>query len=151
LALVVFLVACSQASAPSAPPPPPAPKPIPAEPAPDPAVLQALSTQVEQGKQLFAEQCASCHGDTGQGTDDGPALVGKTVLPELPREGAKRTAVFRTAADVLAFAAENMPADDPGSLAPDQYAAVIAFILRVNGIKLDTPIDAAVAVTIVMH
>ncbi len=149
----MFLVACSQASAPSAPPPPPppAPKPIPAEPAPDPAVLQALSTQVEQGKQLFADQCASCHGDTAQGTDDGPALVGKTALPESPREGAKRTAVFRTAADVLAFAGANMPADDPGSLAPDQYAAITAFILRVNGIELDTPIDASVAVTIVMH
>jgi cytochrome c len=149
LAPVVFLVACSQAS-PSAPPPP-APKPIVVEPAPDPAALQALAAQVEHGKQLFADQCASCHGERGQGTDDGPALVGKTVLPELPREGAKRTAVFRTAADVLAFAAANMPADDPGSLAPDQYAAVTAFILRVNGIEVDTPIDATVAVTIVMH
>ena len=145
----MFVVACSQANPP--PPPPPVAKPIPVEPAPDPAALQALAAQVDQGKQLFAEQCASCHGDTGQGTDDGPAIVGKTALPLDPRAGAKRTAPFRTAADVLAFAAANMPADDPGSLAPDQYAAIVAFVLRVNGIELDTPFDAKVAVTIVMH
>jgi len=33
-------------------------------------------TQVAKGAALFAEGCASCHGPAGQGTTDGPSLVG---------------------------------------------------------------------------
>lgn len=36
----------------------------------------ASETQIQQGKALFAEGCATCHGTSGQGTTDGPNLVG---------------------------------------------------------------------------
>lgn len=151
LAPVAFLFACSQGnSAPaSAPAPAPVEKPLAVE--ANPAALAALATQQQHGKQLFGEHCASCHGDTGQGTDDGPALVGRTALPREPRAGAKRDMKFLTAADVHAFAAANMPADDPGTLAPDHYTAILAFVLGANGHELDKPLDAAVAATIVVN
>jgi mono/diheme cytochrome c family protein len=146
-----FLVACSQASPVSAPAP--VQKPIAIEPIvePDPAERSALAAQIESGRQVFAEQCASCHGETGQGTDDGPSIAGKDALPLEPRPGAKRTVQFRSGADVYSFVAANMPADDPGTLTPEQYSAVVAFAFSVNGIKLDKRFDAAVASLIVLH
>src|SRR5690606_12466544 len=36
----------------------------------------AQSLTVEEGKKLYAVGCASCHGTGGQGTSDGPSLVG---------------------------------------------------------------------------
>ncbi|MGW1888654.1 cytochrome bc1 complex diheme cytochrome c subunit [Streptomyces sp. NPDC002004] len=36
----------------------------------------AQSLSIEEGKKLFAVGCASCHGVGGQGTSDGPSLVG---------------------------------------------------------------------------
>ncbi|MEV6110548.1 cytochrome c [Streptomyces sp. NPDC051940] len=46
----------------------------------DKAQAQGESTtqaeKIEEGKKLFAVGCASCHGTGGQGTTDGPSLVG---------------------------------------------------------------------------
>ncbi|WP_406727969.1 c-type cytochrome [Streptomyces sp. GD-15H] len=36
----------------------------------------AQSLAIEEGKKLYAVGCASCHGTGGQGTTDGPSLVG---------------------------------------------------------------------------
>ncbi|MGW0846770.1 cytochrome bc1 complex diheme cytochrome c subunit [Streptomyces sp. NPDC002787] len=36
----------------------------------------AQSVAIEEGKELYAVGCASCHGTGGQGTTDGPSLVG---------------------------------------------------------------------------
>lgn len=116
-----------------------------------PAQSEALTAQVARGKQLFADRCSDCHGDAGQGTDDGPTLVGATALPKQPRPGAKRTVVFRTAADVFVFASRNMPADDRASLTADEYLAICAFALTANGVTLERPLDQTGAQAIVLH
>ncbi|HEY5920902.1 MAG TPA: cytochrome c [Kofleriaceae bacterium] len=149
LALFV-LIGCSQTSsatlqnekpvAPTTPPPMAAPEPSP-----------ALVAQITQGKQLYVQTCAECHGATLEGTGDGPALAGKHVLPLEPRADSKRGMQFRTAGDVYAFAAQNMPADDPGSLAPEQYQAIIAFVLGANGVRIERPFDTASAQTIALR
>lgn len=36
----------------------------------------AQSLTIEEGKKLYTVGCASCHGTDGQGTSDGPSLVG---------------------------------------------------------------------------
>lgn len=36
----------------------------------------AQSLAIEEGKKLYTVGCASCHGKSGQGTTDGPSLVG---------------------------------------------------------------------------
>jgi cytochrome c len=110
-----------------------------------------VAAQIEQGKQLYVDNCAGCHGDSGEGTDQGPPVVGKDAFPMAPREGSKRTAEFHTAADVFAFASANMPPDKPGSLTTDQYLAIFAFDLTANGVKLTAPLDAAAAQAIVLH
>lgn len=34
------------------------------------------SLAIEEGKKLYAVGCSSCHGTSGQGSSDGPSLVG---------------------------------------------------------------------------
>ncbi|MFE1456920.1 c-type cytochrome [Streptomyces sp. NPDC058735] len=40
------------------------------------ADTSAQSLAIEEGKKLYSVGCASCHGTGGQGTSDGPSLVG---------------------------------------------------------------------------
>jgi cytochrome c5 len=126
-------------------------KNAPAPQAPESGSSSLAAAQIEQGKQLYVEKCAKCHGDAGQGTDKAPPVVGKDAFPQQPRPGAKRTVEFRTAADVFAWASEHMPGDAPGSLTQDQYLAIFAFDLTANGIKLEKPLDGPAAQAIVLH
>lgn len=121
-----------------------------AKPASQPANATA-SAQIEQGKALYVANCASCHGDAGQGTDKAPPVVGKDAFPQKPRAGAKRDVEFHTAADVFAWATKHMPADAPGSLSTDEYLAIFAFDLTANGVTLEHPLDGAKAQAIVLH
>jgi cytochrome c len=36
----------------------------------------ALAADPAHGKEIFVQQCAACHGETGAGTENGPSLVG---------------------------------------------------------------------------
>ena len=94
--------------------------------------------QAAAGGTLYADHCASCHGDRGQGTPGGaPPVVGKDALPLEPPASAKyRKATFHTARDVYDFVKANMPAKAPGTLSQDQYLAITAFDLSANGIDL---------------
>lgn len=122
-----------------------------ATPAPDTAAA-AGGDQVATGAKLYAEQCASCHGDSGQGAG-GPALVGASALPLDPPAGAKfRKAQFHTGADVFAFVKEAMPPGKGGSLTDDQYAAILAFDLKANGVDMTGKhVDAKTASSFVLH
>lgn len=111
----------------------------------------ALTAQVERGKGLYAERCAECHGDAGQGTDKAPAVVGSGVFPLKPREGSKRDVDFKSAADVFTWASKTMPGNAPGTLSTDELLAVFAFDLTANGVKLTAPLDAATAAAINLH
>lgn len=123
------------------------------EPAAAPAAPAAstATAQIDQGKALYVDHCAKCHGDAGQGTDKGPPVVGKDAFPLAPRPGAKRDVQFHTAADVFAWATKNMPGDAPATLTTEQYLAIFAFDLTANGVKLTAPLDRPAAQAIVLH
>jgi mono/diheme cytochrome c family protein len=123
-------------------------QPPPASPA---AGGSTVTAQIDQGKQLYVDKCAKCHGDAGQGTEKAPPVVGKDVFPQQPRPGAKRDVEFHTAADVFAWTTKHMPGDAPGSLSTDQYLAIFAFDLTANGVTLDKPLDGPAAQAIVLH
>jgi len=95
-------------------------------------------SQAAAGGKLYADHCASCHGDSGEGIPGGaPAVVGKDALPLDPPASAKyRKATFHTVRDVYDFVKANMPAKAPGSLSQDQYLAIVAFDLMANGVDL---------------
>jgi cytochrome c len=113
---------------------------------------QTFAEQVSLGQELYGAHCASCHGDSGEGSDDGPPVVGldKGALPLDPPAKAKdRKTQFKTVADVADFVVKNMPAKKPGTLAQEQYWAILAFDLKANGIDLgDKKLDATVAPTL---
>lgn len=108
-----------------------------------------FSEQVTKGADEYGEHCAKCHGASGEGTAQGPAVVGPTALPLDPPSGAKaRTSKFITVADVASFVVKNMPGDTPGSLSTDEYYSILAFDLHANGIDLDKKLDGTVAASL---
>jgi len=127
----------------------------PSSPAATPASASATaSQQIEHGSELFAANCAKCHGDAGQGTEDAPPLVGKGALPLNPRPDQKlRKASFHTAMDVANFATKEMPpkASARAKLTTDDYWAILAFDLDANGVKLKEPLGPGNAKSIVLH
>jgi len=138
------------------------PTPVPeTPPTPDPKSETSTQTSVEgltfadqvaRGGALYGANCAKCHGDAGQGTDKGPAVVGEGVLPLDPPAAARHRKVqFRTALDVFLWVKETMPADAPGSLTDAQYVEILAFDLKANGVELKTPLDAEVAKGLALH
>ena len=111
-----------------------------------------VEAQTALGKKLYGQHCARCHGAGGEGSTSAPPLVGAGALPLDPPATAKvRSSQFRTALDVGAFANEKMPGDAPGSLAGDEYLAILAFALEANGVALDQPVTLESATKIVLH
>lgn len=111
-----------------------------------------VAEQAREGSRVYAAHCARCHGKSGQGTRRASALIGRGALPRLPppeRRKVRRTE-FRTAADVLAFVEEKMPFDDPGSLEEEEAAAVVAFLLRENGVALAEPLRPETAARVAL-
>ncbi len=108
-----------------------------------------LDAQIAQGKSLYAENCASCHGANGEGKG-APAVVGKSALPMDPPGSAKQRKIpFKTAADVFAFTQKTMPPGAGGSLKDAEYWAILAFDLKANGIDLGgKKLDASNAASI---
>lgn len=100
--------------------------------------LTTFTAQVTAGQALYAESCASCHGDAGEG-GLGPRVVGLAAgaLPlDPPADREVRKARFVTVADVATFVVATMPPDEPGSLDTEDYLAILAFDLKANGIDL---------------
>lgn len=63
-----------------------------------------------------------------------------------------RKSKFHTAADVFQFVKANMPPKNPGSLTDEQYAAIMAFDLKANGVDLGgKKVDATTASSFVLH
>lgn len=158
VATVPFLfaaLACG-GSAPPVEAPEPATSPASSEAPMTPAASVAppanFAEQVTLGQKLYGEKCAGCHGNSGEGTKDGPAVVGldKGALPLAPAATAKyRKTQFKTVADIADFVVKAMPPKAPGSLTAEEYFAILAFDLKANGIDLgDKKLDGELAKTL---
>jgi mono/diheme cytochrome c family protein len=121
--------------------------------APGAAEPTTFAEQVAVGQKLFGENCASCHGDAGEGSGKVPRVVGldKGALPLDAPAGSSRNVQFKTAADVGDWASKNMPPKHGGSLKDWEYWSVIAFDLKANGVTLDKKVDAGSAKEVVLH
>jgi mono/diheme cytochrome c family protein len=82
---------------------------------------QSQDEQVASGQEVYAAECAKCHGDQGEG-GTGPALVG----------GSRRIASYENTDRLYDYVSKTMPFDDAGSLSEDEYWASIAYLLQEN-------------------
>ena len=80
--------------------------------------------QATAGAGVYAQSCAACHGSALEGVA-APALKGSAF-------GEMANAQSLTADALLDVIANTMPQSDPGSLKPEEYAAVTAYILQQN-------------------
>jgi len=101
----------------------------------DAATPPYTKEQAAEGAEIYARHCASCHG----------AELDGTLAPPLLGEAFRINWYVgdRTARNLLDTIAENMPMTAPGSLSPEQYAAITAFLLSKNGhAPTGTPLTA---------
>jgi S-disulfanyl-L-cysteine oxidoreductase SoxD len=90
-----------------------------------------------QGRLVYQEHCASCHGDKGQGIAGSPALVGGqgTLATDKPVRTVGSYWPFATT--VWDFVNKTMPYQAPGTLKTDDVYSVTAYVLYLNGIIAD--------------
>jgi mono/diheme cytochrome c family protein len=81
--------------------------------------------QAQQGATIYATNCAVCHGANLEG-GAGPALTGSAFHQMAATEKLTPKLLLETIT-------ATMPMTAPGSLKPDQYAALTAFILSKGG------------------
>jgi len=93
--------------------------------------------QSNRGKDVYAGNCRSCH------------------TPET-HTGAVFNAIWngRTLADLFAFVRDRMPKNDPGALTAQEYADVIAYMLRMNKQPMgetELPADSSALARVRIH
>lgn len=104
---------------------------------PDGTGLPVGSGDAIDGEEVFADQCASCHGDFAEGIDNWPKLAGgadtldhddplKTVGSYWPH--------LSTAYD---YVKRSMPYGNAGTLSDDDVYAIVAYILYSNDLIED--------------
>lgn len=106
---------------------------------------------VSEGQLVYARQCASCHGEHGEGKlPTYPRLVGRDSAAEGFRFGSNPRLVrtignyWPYASTVFDYVRRAMPLQAPGSLTNDEVYAVTAYLLSANQIIApDATLDSA--------
>jgi cytochrome c len=99
----------------------------------DGANLPRGSGTVAQGREIFVNRCAACHGDSGEG-GAGPALKGG--IGSLATNDPQKTigSFWPYAPSVFGYVFTAMPLNESRSLTADETYAVTAYLLSINGI-----------------
>lgn len=95
--------------------------------------LPAGKGSVEQGRELFAAQCASCHGEKGEG-GLGDRLVGGQGTLATPKPIKTVGSFWPYAPTLFDYIRRAMPLNAPQSLTDDEVYAVSAYVLNLNGL-----------------
>ncbi len=95
----------------------------------------------KQGERIFLQQCASCHGEFGEGKDRWPVLVGGTGTLKHDRPEKTVGSYWPEASTVFDYIKRAMPFGNAQSLTDDQIYALTAFILQMNDIIKDTEFE----------
>jgi mono/diheme cytochrome c family protein len=81
------------------------------------------SVQAKRGQDLYAKECASCHGADLTGGESAPQLAGAGFLSNW---------TTLTVGDLFERTRLSMPQNDPGKLSRAQLADVVAYMLAQN-------------------
>jgi len=91
------------------------------------------SGSVSHGREVFAQQCASCHGDSGEG-GIGDRLVGGLGTIATPKAIRTVGSYWPYAPTLFDYIRRAMPQNAPQSLSNEDVYAVSAYILNLNGL-----------------
>ena len=88
---------------------------------------------VSDGKAVYQQFCAACHGSNAEG-DEAAALVGgrDSLTSERPRKTVESYWPYATT--LWDYIRRSMPYESPGSLSDDEIYAVVAHLLHLGGI-----------------
>ena len=86
--------------------------------------------QAQAGAAIYAQACATCHGGALEG-GSAPALKGTDYNGRAAAQGATPQSLH----DVVV---NTMPQTDPGGLKPEEYNAVVSYLLQQNGFPAGT-------------
>jgi mono/diheme cytochrome c family protein len=104
--------------------------------------LPGGSGTVSHGRDVFAQQCAACHGDNGAGAV-GDRLVGGQGTLATAKPVRTVGSFWPYAPTLFDYIRRAMPQNAPQSLSNDEVYAVSAYILSLNGIvPTDATLDA---------
>jgi len=92
-----------------------------------------FAAQADRGKAAYQQQCSACHQADLSGSDMIPALAGGGFMARWEGKSAK---------DLLDKARTTMPTNAPGSLSPQTYLDLVAYMLQVNGASQPREISA---------
>lgn len=105
--------------------------------------LPAGHGSVAEGRTIFAETCAACHGDKGQG-GAGDVLVGGRGTLATTKPLKTIGSFWPYAPTIFDYVYRAMPFNAPQSLSANQVYGVTAYLLFLNGIiPEDAVLDAA--------
>ena len=108
------------------------------------------SGTVSHGRELFEQQCASCHGDKGQG-GVGDQLVGGQGTLATAKPVRTVGSYWPYAPTLFDYIRRAMPQNAPQSLSNEDVYAVSAYILNLNGLlPADATVDAKTLAAIKM-
>lgn len=96
--------------------------------------------QARNGERVYAEHCAGCHGVKLEGKGTIPALSGSDFIQRCDDNG-------HSVDDILFIMRSFMPYNEPGKLSKQQYADIMAYLLKVNGFAAGTQVLSARAQT----
>lgn len=104
---------------------------------PDGTGLPEGSGDVETGEAVFAEACASCHGDFAEGIDSWPVLAGGIGTLQDPRPVKTIGSYWPYLSTVFDYVHRSMPFGGAQTISVDDTYAIAAFLLYSNGLVED--------------
>lgn len=96
--------------------------------------LPAGSGTAVQGKDVYERRCQKCHGNQGQGGEEGPALVGGKDSITTAKPVKTVGSYWPYATTLFDYTRRAMPFNRPGTLSDAEVYAVTARVLFLNGI-----------------
>ncbi|MGE0768334.1 MAG: c-type cytochrome [Hyphomicrobiaceae bacterium] len=104
---------------------------------PDGQGLPAGKGTVKQGEAIFQAQCASCHGEFGEGKDRWPVLAGGFDSLTHDRPDKTVGSFWPEASTLFDYIKRAMPFGNAQSLTDDEVYALTAYVLNLNDIIKD--------------
>jgi mono/diheme cytochrome c family protein len=104
---------------------------------PDGVGLPEGKGSVAEGDAIFAERCAVCHGDFGEGRDRWPVLAGGFDTLKAERPVKTIGSYWPYLSTVYDYVRRAMPFGDARSLSDDDVYALTAYLLYLNDVVTD--------------